>query len=422
MSLDYSQHPCFNAESRHRTGRIHLPIAPKCNIQCNYCNRKYDCANESRPGVTTAVLSPMQALRYLDLVLEKNQTLRVVGIAGPGDPFAQPDKTLETFELVREKYPDMLLCVATNGLNLAPHIDKLAELQVSHVTLTINAVSPEIGADVYAWVRDGKKIYRGIPAAKLLYERQLEAIKELKKTSVVVKVNTIIVPGVNDFHIPEVAEEMRELGVDIMNCIPLYAVPGTPFETVEPPTAEDTRRLRSEVAEYLPQMSHCTRCRADAVGMLGQEASQEIVEILRNCSENIPEVTKETPYVAVASMEGLLVNQHLGEATSLWIYDLTMGYPTLIEQRKTPEPGSGDARWKQLAATLHDCHSLFVSGVGNKPREILEDAGMRVIEMSGLISDGTMSLMRTGAVPSYMRRPMRSCESGGCKGGGGGCA
>ena len=28
-----------------------------------------------------------------------------------------------------------------------------AELGVSHVTITINAIDPEIGAKVYAWVR-----------------------------------------------------------------------------------------------------------------------------------------------------------------------------------------------------------------------------------------------------------------------------
>jgi len=417
MPLDYSQHPCFNAESRHRTGRIHLPVAPKCNVQCNFCNRKYDCANEGRPGVTSAVLTPVQALRYLDQALKFNPALRVVGIAGPGDPFAQPDKTLEMLRLVREKYPEMLLCVATNGLNVAPYVDELAQLQVSHVTLTVNAVSPEISADVYAWVRDGRTILRGIPAAQLLLERQIEAIKVLKKKSIIVKVNTIIIPNVNDFHIPEVAEEMRALDVDIMNCIPLYSVPGTPFESITPPSPEETGRLRTEVSVYVPQMNHCTRCRADAVGLLGQEPTVEIRELLRNCAEGIPEPTKDRPYVAVASMEGLLVNQHLGEARSLWIFDLTMGYPTLIDQRKAPEPGGGDARWKDLAKILKDCHTIFVSGVGRNPRETLEDSGMRVIEMTGLISDG----VGTGTIPNYMRKPLRSCGSE-CQGGGTGCS
>jgi len=37
-----SAHPCFNEKAHFSTARIHLPVAPKCNIQCNFCNRKID--------------------------------------------------------------------------------------------------------------------------------------------------------------------------------------------------------------------------------------------------------------------------------------------------------------------------------------------------------------------------------------------
>jgi len=42
---------------------LHAAVAPACNIQCNYCNRKYDCANESRPGVVSEKLTPEQAAK-----------------------------------------------------------------------------------------------------------------------------------------------------------------------------------------------------------------------------------------------------------------------------------------------------------------------------------------------------------------------
>ncbi len=246
MPLDLTQHPCFNSDVRHTTGRIHLPVAPKCNIQCNYCDRKFDCMNESRPGVTSAVLEPKQALAYLGKVMERVPQLKVVGIAGPGDPFATPDETLETLRLVREKYPEMLLCVASNGLNVAPYAEELARLQVSHVTITVNTIDPAIGVKIYSWVRDHKTIYRGEAAARILWERQLESIKALKEAGVMLKVNTILVPGINDDHVAVVAEEMRALGADVMNCIPLYPVAGTPFAEIgELPPADvlkDSRR------------------------------------------------------------------------------------------------------------------------------------------------------------------------------------
>ena len=149
--------------------------------------------------------------------------------------------------LVREQYPEMLLCVATNGLNLEPHVAELARLQVSHVTLTVNAVDPSIGAEIYAWVRDGRTIYRGEAAAAHLLARQKSAITALKAAGITVKINTIVVPGINQDHICEVAEEMRELGADIMNCIPLYPVEDTPFADKEEMQGSEIKLLREQV-------------------------------------------------------------------------------------------------------------------------------------------------------------------------------
>ena len=82
ISRDLSRHPCFNAAVKGSYGRVHLPVAPHCNIRCNYCNRKYDCVNESRPGVTSALLSPVQASLYMEKVLERETRIAVAGIAG----------------------------------------------------------------------------------------------------------------------------------------------------------------------------------------------------------------------------------------------------------------------------------------------------------------------------------------------------
>ena len=275
MALDTLRHPCFNDAARHRFARIHLPVAPDCNIQCNFCKRVYDCANESRPGVTTAVLSPSRPSAIWRPCCEKDPRIAVVGIAGPGDPFATPERTLETLRLVRERHPEMLLCVASNGLAVAPYVDELAALEVSHVTLTVNAVDPEIGAKIYAWVRDRKRVYRGQVGAQLLWDRQAEAIRALKDRGITVKINTIIVPGVNDQHVVEIARQVAELGADIANCVPLYPVAGTEFAAVPPPRARrvaaDPRGGRPASAHHgtlhpLPGRRGRTAGRADAAG------------------------------------------------------------------------------------------------------------------------------------------------------------
>jgi nitrogen fixation protein NifB len=422
MALDLTQHPCFNSDARHTTGRIHLPVAPKCNIQCNYCDRKFDCMNESRPGVTSAVLEPRQALAYLGKVLERVPHLKVVGIAGPGDPFASPDETMETLRLVREKYPEMLLCVASNGLNIEPYAEELAKLQVSHVTITVNTVDPEIGAKIYSWVRDHKTIYRGEAAARVLLERQLSSIKALKAAGVTMKINTILVPGVNDDHVETVAEEMRALGADIMNCIPLYPVANTPFAEIGELPPSEVKEIRARVATLLPQMEHCTRCRADAVGLLGADQSSELVSLMQDSANGLLDDRSGRPYVAVASMEGVLINQHLGEAEKLWIFEYDDAKPKLVAMRDAPEPGDGNQRWRELAASIGDCHSILVSGVGRAPRWVLEQSGLRVIEASGLIAPAMESLHCSGDVPAAMKKQFKSCGTSGCQGTGTGCS
>jgi nitrogen fixation protein NifB len=297
----------------------------------------------------------------------------------------------------------------------------LARLQVSHVTLTVNAVDPAIGAGIYAWVRDGRAIYRGEAAASHLLARQKSAIAALKAAGITVKINTIIVPGINQDHICEVAEEMRKLGADIMNCVPLYPVEDTPFADKEELPGGEIKLLREQVASYLPQMEHCTRCRADAIGLLGEPSSRNLIDLMRACASASPDAESERPYIAVASMEGILVNQHLGEATRLWIFERTDGEPKLVELRYTPEVGGGNQRWRDLAESINDCHAVVVSGIGRAPRWVLERAGLRVIEMSGLISEGLGSLFRTGGVPLSMRKQFKSCGSG-CQGTGTGCA
>lgn len=419
MNLNLSNHPCFNKDLRHQYGRVHLPVAPKCNIQCNYCNRKYNCANENRPGVTSATLNPAQALWYLEKVVKRDPRIAVVGIAGPGDPFANPVETLKTLRLVRERYPQMLLCVSTNGLNINPYIKELVDLKVSHVTVTINAVDPVIGAQIYSWVRDGKVIYRGQKAAEVLLERQLEAVRNLKQAGLIVKINTLIIPDMNDHHIEAVAQKMAQLKADIMNCIPLLPTQDTVFQDIVEPLPEAVNKIRSQVQEYLPQMDHCTRCRADAAGLLGEPLTTENQQNLVESSRMIAGPIDERRYVAVASMEGVLINQHLGEASRLLIFEKTGTEIRLLETRETPKSGIGKQRWLQMARILKDCHSLLVSGVGESPREILEHDGIEIFVTEGLIAE-ELSLIFAGIKPRSVCSRKSGCGSD-CSGGGFGC-
>jgi len=413
-------HPCFNEEAKHTNARVHLPVAPKCNIQCNYCNRKYDCTNESRPGVTSSVLAPFQVVEYLKDLDKRLDNLAVVGIAGPGDPFANPEETMETMRRVKAEFPEKIFCLSTNGLELEPYIDEIAELGVTHVTITINAIDPVISAKIYKWVRFGKHVYRGEEGATILMQRQLACIPLLKAKDITVKINSIIIPGVNEDHIPEVAKKCAELGADVINCIPLIPTAETAFEGVAKPDTKMIFKTRTLASEHLKLMSHCARCRADAAGLLGQDLSETHV-LLKEYSSRLELETSNRPYVAVATNEGLLVNMHLGEARSLYIFEQRPNGFKLVEERLTPTSGSGDQRWVNLARCLKDCRALLVSGVGENPKTILKSCEVHVIEMTGLIDEGLEGVYNNRVIRSIAKPDAFKCGTS-CKGTAQGCA
>jgi len=418
--IDTSQHPCFNVGVKGTKARIHLPVAPKCNLMCNFCNRKFDCVNESRPGVTSAVLSPAQAEHYLARALEREPRISVAGIAGPGDPFANARETLDTCRRIRRRWPDMILCLATNGLELGDYLDEVAEIAVSHVTVTVNAIDPDIAAKIYSWARVGKVLYRGTDAGAILLARQGEAIKGLKERGVIVKANTIVIPGVNDHHVEAVAARMRELGVDMLNCIPMHPNKDTKFEDVPEPSKELMAELRDAAEAYLPQMRHCKRCRADAVGLLDDDRSGEFAGLIGACSRAVPTLDEARPYVAVASLEGLLVNQHLGEAGRFLIFAKGDDGFALVEEREAPASGGGPNRWYALAEALKDCRAVLVAAAGETPKAVLEEEGLTVVEMNGLIDQGLRAVYETGDFTGLAKRAGKGC-CGGLKGGGFGC-
>ena len=423
MTLNIKNHPCFNDSSRHKFGRIHLPVAPKCNIQCNYCNRKFDCMNENRPGVTSKVLSPRQALHYLEGAMQLSPNISVVGIAGPGDPFANPEETMETLRLVREHYPEMLLCVATNGLDVLPYIDELAELQVSHVTLTINAIDPAIGAEIYAWVRYQKRMYRDLQGAQLLLENQLAALQKLKRLGVTAKVNSIIIPGINDTHVVEVARQVADLGADILNCLPYYNTTETVFENIPEPDPVMVKEIQDEAGKLLPQMKHCARCRADAVGIIGEINNEEIMQKLAEAARLPKNPEEHRPFIAVASIEGVLVNQHLGEADRFLVYALDEERRScaLVDSRPAPPPGGGRDRWEALAERLSDCRALLVNSAGDSPKNVLNARGIDVMSLEGVIEEAVYGVFTGQDLKHLMKSSqIHACKSG-CSGTGNGC-
>lgn len=283
------RHPCFNQEAHHTFARMHLPVAAACNVQCGFCDRQYACVNESRPGVTAGLLSPEEALQAVARASAAMPHLSVVGIAGPGDPLANP-ATLVTLRRLQREFPQLLPCLSTNGLALPEHVDTLVALGVGHVTVTVNAVEPSIGARIYLHVTEAGERLTGTAAANCLLQRQEQGVRRLKALGVTVKINTVVIPGLNDSHVPAIAERVADWGVDLMNCLALLPVAGTPLGGLGSPSPRQMDHLRAEAGRFLPQMRHCVRCRADAVGLLGETGPRSgafLPESVGRCAENM---------------------------------------------------------------------------------------------------------------------------------------
>ncbi|MCM0081546.1 radical SAM protein [Geomonas sp. Red32] len=263
-------HPCFGGNHQ-KNGRMHLAVAPRCNIKCGYCTRRHDCANESRPGVTSRLLTPQEAIVKVREVMASPITgpiIKVIGIAGPGDPLFN-EETFESFRLVGEEFPDLMKCLSTNGLLLPDRMADLKAIDLHSLTVTLNALDPRVGARIYSHVNYRGVRYSGEEGAAILAANQLEGLRLAAEAGFTIKINTVVIPGVNDDQIPLIARKVKELGAFVMNLMPL--IPQADFAAHEPPAPEKLEELRSSNEKIIGQFKHCKQCRADAVGLIGQD-------------------------------------------------------------------------------------------------------------------------------------------------------
>ncbi len=256
-------HPCFDKKAHHTYGRIHLPVAEQCPIQCKYCLRVIGVSCHSyRPAVAREVISPEEAVKRVSFHL--NDRLKVVGIAGPGEPLCN-EATFETLSLVGDAFPQLILCVATNGLLLYEKVDILADLNVKTVTVTVNTVNPDTVPKIYSHIQG--KMNRTV--AETFIQNQLKGINACTDYGIFVKINSVLIPGINAADLEEVALQSLNRGAIIQNIMPL--IPLGEFSGLHPPTCEEIQSVRNTCEKILPQFRLCKQCRADAVGIPGKE-------------------------------------------------------------------------------------------------------------------------------------------------------
>ena len=416
-------HPCYSEEAHHHYARMHVAVAPACNIQCNYCNRKYDCSNESRPGVVSAKLTPEQAVKKVLAVASAIPQMTVLGIAGPGDALANPKNAFETFRRLRELAPDIKLCLSTNGLALPEMVDEICKYNIDHVTITINMVDPEVGLKIYPWIFWQHRRVTGIEAATILHRQQMLGLEMLTARGVLTKVNSVLIPGINDEHLIEVNREVKKRGAFLHNIMPLIseAAHGTVFGLTgqRGPSAQELKAVQDACMGGANLMRHCRQCRADAVGLLGEDRSEEFtldkieqMDVVydldkRRAYQQQVEMTRQAQHAAKqaalqarqgddsadAGMKVLVaiatggegkVNQHFGHATEFRIYEVSRSAATFVGHRRVDlycQGGYGeDEQLTSIVSAINDCHAVLVSRIGACPREELKAAGIEPVD------------------------------------------
>jgi nitrogen fixation protein NifB len=429
-------HPCYSEDAHHYFARMHVAVAPACNIQCHYCNRKYDCANESRPGVVSEVLTPDQAVKKTLVVAAEIPQMSVLGVAGPGDPLANPERTLATFRMLTESAPDIKLCVSTNGLMLPAHIDELARHNIDHVTITINCIDPDVGARIYPWIFWNHKRIRGREAAAILIEQQQLGLEMCVARGILVKVNSVMIPGINDEHLKEVSRVVKAKGAFLHNVMPLIAEAehGTYYGIMgqRAPTHEELQSLQDACAGDMNMMRHCRQCRADAVGLLGEDrgaeftlekiaaievdleaAAQRRAQVREAIALELEEkrqakavaaaatakpqvvsldrlrparagTTSQAVKIAIATRGAGLVNEHFGHAKEFVIYEASEEGVRFLGHRKTDlycsggdTCGEAETVLSRTVKALEGCEAVLCSKIGFEPWGALEAAGIQ---------------------------------------------
>ena len=417
-------HPCYSEEAHHYFARMHVAVALACNIQCNYCNRKYDCANESRPGVVSERLTPEEALHKVIAVANTVPQLSVVGIAGPGDALYDSRRTFATFRLIAKALPDLKLCLSTNGLALSDHIDDILDLNIDHVTITINALEAEIAERLYAWVFFRNRRWTGREASRILLDRQIEGLERLTEAGVLVKVNSVLVPGINDQHLPEVNAAVKRRGAFLHNVMPLISNPahGTRFGLAgqRGPTPMELKAVQDTLAGGARLMRHCRQCRADAVGLLGEDRGQEFTRARLPAAEIPADPTVRAAYrtvveeerlirrtasagadqachslgtaapllVAVCTKGGGRINQHFGHAREFQVFEADNQGVRFIGHRRADNYCKGgwgkDENLDPIITALAGIAIVLAAKVGEGPRAIFARAGIRVLDTHAL--------------------------------------
>jgi predicted Fe-Mo cluster-binding NifX family protein len=94
-------------------------------------------------------------------------------------------------------------------------------------------------------------------------------------------------------------------------------------------------------------------------------------------------MNNKTLRIAVATKDGVAINEHFGHAKFFYIYDITAKSVSHIETRAVPHyclGGHSDkSAMPNILETIADCKAVFVAKIGDGPTEKLQARGIEAV-------------------------------------------
>jgi nitrogen fixation protein NifB len=162
-------------------------------------------------------------------------------------------------------------------------------------------------------------------------------------------------------------------------------------------------------------MRHCRQCRADAVGLLGEDRSDEFTIDQIEQMDVVYDLDKRRVYqekveaerqaqvdakktaladqqaddgmkvlVAVATKGQGKVNEHFGHANEFQIFEVSAANASFIGHRRVDHYCQGgwgeDDVLPSVITAINDCHAVLVAKIGACPRDELKEAGIEPVD------------------------------------------
>jgi len=188
-----SQLPLTDASGR-VVNYLRLSVTDRCDLRCTYCMPE---RMQFLPK--SDVLSFEEMLSLVDAFIERGVTkLRITG----GEPLVRRDIMLLLEQLSQrlEKAKLREVCLTTNATRLEHHAQDLKRFGVERVNISLDTLSRQTFSRLTR--RDQ-------------FDTVMRGISSAREAGLKVKINTVVLKGINEVEIPDIVEWAHAQGFDV---------------------------------------------------------------------------------------------------------------------------------------------------------------------------------------------------------------